>query len=363
MTLRRLLVALLLTLALLPATAASGQDAAPDDGPDGEIIGGVRADPGEYPFQVALLAHAGATRSSAQFCGGTLISPDTVLTAGHCVVGARAADIDVLAGTHRLDAGGGGIRVRARAIRLHPGYDDNTLEHDIAVIQLGQDLPYDTVRPAVPGDLGLYPANTMATTIGWGDMDIARTTQDYPSHLREVEVPIVSDVDCATAYPVGLFPGMVCAGDLVDGGEDSCYGDSGGPLMVPDGGDWVQVGIVSTGTDCARRRFPGIYTEVASYAFVQRYLDPDSVADPVRRLHRGTAFGTPFVDWKAPTFDGGTQILRYRIDLPGLGRALSVDGRRTDVFLRNLPAGRHLVRVRAVNDVGLSPARGMYITV
>ncbi len=363
MTTRRLLAALLLTLALLPVAAASAQEATPERAPDGEIIGGDEADPGEYPFQVALLHHAVATRWNAQFCGGTLISPDTVLTAGHCVVGTRASEIDVLAGTHTLAPGGGGLRVRARQIRLHPGYDDNTLEHDVAVIQLGQDLPYDTVRPAVPGDLGLYPADTMATTIGWGDRDIARNIQDYPFDLREVEVPIVSDVDCATAYPVGLFPGMVCAGDLVDGGEDACYGDSGGPLMVPDGPEWVQVGIVSTGTDCARRRFPGIYTEVASYPFVQRYLDPDSVPDRVAGLHRRAAFGAGFLDWNAPYFDGGTAILRYRIDLPDLGRSLSVPATRTDVVLRNLPAGRHLVQVRAVNAVGLSAVRSVHIRV
>jgi trypsin len=359
MTARRLLSPLVLTLALLPATAVSAQESAPD----GEIIGGDHADPGEYPFQVALLQHAVATRSNAQFCGGTLISPDTVLTAGHCVVGAAAADIDILAGTNSLSPGGGGTRVRARRIRLHPGYDDVTLEHDVAVIQLGQDLPYGLVRPAVPGDLGLYPAGTMATTIGWGDRDIARNTQDYPFHLREVEVPIVSDVDCATAYPVGLFPGVVCAGDLVDGGEDSCYGDSGGPLLVPEGPDWVQMGIVSTGTDCARRRFPGIYTEVAAYAFVQRYLDPDSVPDPVSGLRRRAAFGAGFLDWDAPFFDGGTAIVRYRVDLPGLGRSLSVPGSRTDAVLRNVPTGRHLVQVRAVNEVGLSTVRGVYLTV
>ncbi len=363
MTVRRLIAAVLVALALLPVAEAQAQDPTTEAAPDGEIIGGGQADPGEYPFQVALLQHGVARRANAHLCGGTLISPDTVLTAGHCVVGAPARAIDVLAGTHTLAPGGGGQRVRARAIRLHPGYDDNTLENDIAVIQLGRELPYATVRPAVPADAALYPPTTPATTIGWGDTDIAPNRQSYPYHLHEVEVPIVSDGDCAAVYGPGLLPGQrVCAGDLIDGGEDSCYGDSGGPLLVPDGPDRVQVGIVSTGRGCARRRFPGIYTEVSAYPFVQRFLDPDSVPDRVTRLRRGRAFGVPFVDWSPPFFDGGTRITRYRVELPGLGRARTVPGNRSRVTLANLPRGRHRVVVHAVNGLGRSAPRALYLT-
>src|SRR5690348_13719164 len=100
MTLARRIVPILALLAgLLPATAAAAQ-------PRPEIIGGTQADPHEYPFQVAILQHGEPGRWAAQFCGGTLIAPDTVLTAGHCVVGSRAASIDVLAGTNRLLPGG-----------------------------------------------------------------------------------------------------------------------------------------------------------------------------------------------------------------------------------------------------------------
>ncbi len=251
-----------------------------------------------------------------------------MLTAGHCIVGARAGDIDVLAGTNRL-LPGGGRRVHARALRLHPGYSDFTLANDIGIIQLGENLPYATITPAMAGQEGLYPAGTEATTIGWGDRDIRLDHEYYPRYLREVEVPIVSDEDCGEAYPGELFPDqMVCAGDMVDGGEDSCFGDSGGPLMIPEGDDWLQVGVVSSGRGCARRPFPGIYTEVAAYTqFVGRYLDPDEVPDRVTDLRRRpVAEDAVRIAWQAPFFDGGTAITQYRIDIPDLGRAHAVVG-------------------------------------
>ncbi len=373
LSLRPLLAVVIVIVGLLVPTMADARQPSPEPAPDGEVIGGHLADPGEYPFQVALLLHDVRDRRDAAICGGTLISPDTVLTAGHCVFfRGRAwtpADIDILAGTNRLQ-GGGGRRVRARQIRVHPGYDetdDFALVNDIAIIQLGVELPYSTVTPAVAGQEALYPPGTMATTTGWGDRNILPSQQDLPRLLREVEVPVVSDADCLAAYPDRRFPDWmvaeqsVCAGDLVDGGEDSCNGDSGGPLLVPDGDDWLQIGIVSTGQGCALPRYPGIYTEVSSFPFITRFLDPDETPDPVTRLRGGRAFGAVFLDWQAPFFDGGTRIIRYRVDLPDLGRAQSVSGARTDAVLRDLPPGRHRVEVRAVNALGRSQARAIFV--
>jgi secreted trypsin-like serine protease len=355
------LVFLLLAVGVLVPEAAQAQETAP---PDGEVIGGQPADPGEYPFQVALLFHGVQDRWSAQFCGGTLISPDTVLTAGHCAVGMTANGLDILAGTNYLRPGGG-IRARVRQIRVHPGYDEfPVLRNDVAILQLRQSLPYDLVEPVQPGEEALWTPSTMATTIGWGDRDIAPDHQDYPHHLREVQVPIVSDAQCASTYGAELVQDEnVCAGDTVDGGEDSCYGDSGGPLMVQDGDRWVEVGIVSTGRGCARRNFPGIYTEVAHYTdFIGPYLDPDSAPDPVRRLRWSLVTRHSVrVEWSVPLFDGGTPITQYRIDVVDLGRSYATDGQQRHIRLRNLPFGEHEVAVRAVNALGTSAARSITV--
>jgi secreted trypsin-like serine protease len=85
--------------------------------------------------------------------------------------------------------------------------------------------------------------------------------------LMKAEVPFVDDSQCGQAYPDLVAEEEICAGYWDEGGVDTCQGDSGGPMFRPDAtGAWIQVGIVSWGNGCARPQFPGVYTQVSTFA-------------------------------------------------------------------------------------------------
>lgn len=72
---------------------------------------------------------------------------------------------------------------------------------------------------------------------------------------------------CAKRYTIHYF--------ITD--EDSCSGDSGGPLMVQEGGSTPMYlkGIVSFGTRRCGKGFPGVYTDVAYYIdWIKSKLEP-----------------------------------------------------------------------------------------
>jgi hypothetical protein len=84
--------------------------------------------------------------------------------------------------------------------------------------------------------------------------------------MLKAEVPFVNDTECTKSYP-NLIPGEeICAG-FTQGGVDTCQGDSGGPMFRRDASNaWIQVGIVSWGTGCALPNYPGVYSEVSTFA-------------------------------------------------------------------------------------------------
>lgn len=244
------------------------------DAPEQRIVGGQEADPGEWPWQVALV-QKGEDPYFGQFCGGTLIAASWVLTAAHCVENAIASELDVIAGIHDLrNPDPDYRRVAVSGITVHPDWDSDTYNNDLALLKLATAVP---ARPAngavlpiayanlVPANVGPLSGAT-ATVTGWGN----RAAQpdpggsDFPDRLHEVQVPVITNAECQGAYS-SITENMICAG-LPEGGKDSCQGDSGGPLVVPaSGNSWQQAGIVSFGEGCAKPGKPGVYTRVSRY--------------------------------------------------------------------------------------------------
>ncbi|MFF2020376.1 serine protease [Streptomyces sp. NPDC058171] len=241
---RRLIAAGAVLLAAVSLQPLSTAQAAPSP-----VVGGTRAAQGEFPFMVRL----------SMGCGGTLYTQQIVLTAAHCVSGSGPnTSITATAGVVDLRSPSA-ITVRSTYVLQAPGY--NGTGKDWALIKLAQPINLPTLNIATTT---AYNTGTF-TVAGWG---AAREGGAQQRYLLKANVPYVSDAVCQQAYGSSLVPGEeLCAGNVQNGGVDTCQGDSGGPMFRRDAaGAWIQVGIVSWGQGCARPGYPGVYTEVSTFA-------------------------------------------------------------------------------------------------
>jgi secreted trypsin-like serine protease len=235
-----------------------------------KIVGGTPVADGKYPF-MAYLEIVGADGKTYQ-CGGSLIDPDSVLTAAHCIVDVNARGVNLAVGRTVLSQNQGQIRFATTA-KIHPRYNPKSSNaYDAAVLKLNRAVTgIKPIKPATASQDTLETPGRLLTVAGWGTTSEGGNTS---VRMREVSVPVVSDSTARQAYsrlPVPsaqYFPSLMVAAGAK--GKDSCQGDSGGPLFNP-GPTSTQVGIVSVGLGCARAGFPGVYTE-ANNAGIRTFI-------------------------------------------------------------------------------------------
>ena len=250
---------------LQPPTALAQDNPTQVDQP--EIVGGTEAVPGAWPWQAALVFSSASSDYYGQYCGGTLIDPNWVLTAAHCADGDIINRVQVVLGKHELSAQDG-EHITITEVIIHPEYNGNIGSADLALLRLSQPSTRTVLPLDLAADGNVETRALQAIAIGWGQYE-----QGYADALRQVALPFFSHARCKqiyTGFTDGaslVSDGMVCAG-YENGGKNVCFGDSGGPLMIATSAapGWKQAGIVSWGPyTCGSAEYPNVYTRVSAY--------------------------------------------------------------------------------------------------
>ncbi len=208
----------------------------------------------------------------ANFCTGTLIKKNVVLTAAHCLKDASELDLKVPLETFvsRIRVGFGTQIVdsitnpkvsflKVKNFSVHPEYISNSVKTalekpmpDMALLQLESNAP----APYIPAALGVNPnllqEGTLLTLAGYG----------YTSGVDKTDATQLMKVTVTVAEP---HLSSVQFAYLVVDGKGSCSGDSGGPAYISSkAGKLTVVGVTSWGDETCVKL--GAYTSVAALA-------------------------------------------------------------------------------------------------
>ena len=223
----RLLVLLLFSSVLLDKAHVAA--AAPDTVTEGRINGGENAQPGRYPYTVSLQSIAFGVD---HLCGGSLIAPDIILTAAHCVQPfAGIEDVAVRVGPFRLREPIEGSEIFPIVdVALHPQYEEGLFVFDVMLLKL-DGASFNRTLVTLNNNPDLPFVDQSLTAMGWGD--IADRQGSYPDALQVTDANVYIDTDMCNELLINIqlgvgFPfGDYVMCTLEPAGVGICPGDSG----------------------------------------------------------------------------------------------------------------------------------------
>ncbi|WP_413580568.1 S1 family peptidase [Bdellovibrio sp. HCB288] len=203
-------------------------------------------------------------------CTGTLIAPNIVLTAAHCI-STHKKNIKVVFGLNvdeYLAAREPDVREahvhNVSDIIVHPewNFEKNQEKehdwHDLAVIKFKGDAPEGFAPAEFLRDLNVLKAGVAAYVAGYGVNEVQHREVKEGEALKSGEEAVCDDKGCIaikftgdgllrwTQAPIATFSDTEVRLDEQNGG--TCGGDSGGPAFVMHEGKFLLFGVTSRGS-------------------------------------------------------------------------------------------------------------------
>ena len=341
----------------------------------GFVVGGEDAQIEEVPWQVFLAAGMQYFEDDDTsfvyefFCGGSIIDEHWIVTAAHCVENPMILEyLHVGAGHSTIAGHGRSDLIKVSDIFVHPGWDSWLLDYDIALLKLETPIALSDGDGEAPKAISLptdvdasWPAKrTPGLISGWGATWDEDGFYQYLTQLQKGDdVVVLADpgsTKCGLYEVFGAYINpdtMMCAG-LPQGGQDACFGDSGGPLAIDVDGQKVLAGVTSWGSmECGAPGFPGMYARVTAFVpWIESILSsPGTPAiSDITPLNRALLVAVDFEQID------GAPLTNFEYSLnDGRWTALNPPDTDGEFVIGRLRNGRqYSIRVRSVNEFGRS---------